>query len=478
VKKVLVIGSGILAVFVVLAMANDAIERDYDYQRLMRRGDEALASGQSSVAIDAFTAAITKKPGAMLAYLKRGEAQRKSGDSQKTLLLALRDLRIAASLDPGAPRVHEDVGDVNFQLKRYRNAIESYQSYLRLDDRSAAIYYKLALAWRADGQLAKAISTLRDALKLNPAFAEAHYMLGLCIRERGQIVEARREFERAINIAPALIPAREELAALHELQGQTREQIDQLEAIAALDPNRPERSIAVGLAFARAGNPEYGVTTLSRAAARFHDSAAVTTALGQVWLAAAEDHDDTEALNKALETLEPLAAANAAPSETLGLYARALLLKGEVDEAEATYSRAAQTVPTDPDVLNEFAALAQQRGHFDEARGALTKYLVIVDDDHDFSLHAAKIGDLSMALNEPASAVSWYEQAEVSGPSDASLLARLADAQLKSGRQESAVVTIARATAKDPDSPLVRSVALRIQRVSQSVTEKVKTEHQ
>ena len=162
-KKVLVIGSGILAVFVVLAMANDAIERDYDYQRLMRRGDEALASGQSSVAIDAFTAAITKKPGAMLAYLKRGEAQRKSGDSQKTLLLALRDLRIAASLDPGAPRVHEDVGDVNFQLKRYRNAIESYQSYLRLDDRSAAIYYKLALACTA-GRLATRSEATRSRI--------------------------------------------------------------------------------------------------------------------------------------------------------------------------------------------------------------------------------------------------------------------------------------------------------------------------
>ena len=205
------------------------------------------------MAIEAFSGAIALKRGSMLAYLKRGEAHQRRGDSPETLTAALRDLRTAAELDPGATRAQEELGDVNFQLHRYANAAESYEAYLRLDDHSAPVFYKLALVARGEGHLTRAISALEDAVRLNPSFAEAHYVLGLCLKDRGQLRDAQKAFEQAIVISPALIPAREELADLHRLQSQTREEIEQLEALAALDPSRAERLIAVGLAYARTG---------------------------------------------------------------------------------------------------------------------------------------------------------------------------------------------------------------------------------
>jgi tetratricopeptide (TPR) repeat protein len=444
-------------------LADVAVERDRAYLRLIDEGDEALGRGQTFVAIEKYSGAIELKKGSMLAYLKRGEAYQRRGDSQDTLAAALRDLRAAAELDPGATRTLEKLGDVNMQLRRFENAAENYEAYKQLDGHAAPIFYKLALASRGYGDFPRAISALQEAVARNPNFHEAHYVLGLCFKDRNELGAARAAFERAIDISPAFIPAREELADLHRVQQQTREEIEQLEALYTLDPNRAERLIAVGRAHLRAGNRDVAVMTLVRAAERFADQPAVLAALGQVWLDAAEERGDPSDLRKALEALEPVAAQSTASSETLGMYGRALVLAGRHAEAEVIFRQASQRFPTDPDVLTHFASVAQRLGHLDEARQALVKYSVLVDEDSDEAVHAARIADLSMQLNDAPAAAAWYQKSDALRPGDASQLARMADAQARAGRAEIALVTIKRAIDKDPNHPLVRSVARRLQ---------------
>ena len=294
-------------------LADQAVERDREYHRLILQGDEALSRGQAFVAIEFYSGAVALNRGSMLAYLKRGEAHQRRGDTPETLAAALRDLRRAAELDPGATRSLDELGDVNLQLPRYANAAESYQAYTLLDNRSATVFYRLALASRGAGRLAQAISALQEAVKLNPAFHEARYVLGLCLRDREQLTDARAAFERAIGISPAFIPAREELADLHRLQNRRREEIEELEALAALDPAKAERLVAVGLAYLRAGNRESAVTLLGRAAERFPEHPGVYAALGRVWLDAAEERGDPSDLRKALEALEPVASPGGDP---------------------------------------------------------------------------------------------------------------------------------------------------------------------
>lgn len=444
-------------------LAFQAVERDRDYRRLIQQGDEALSRGQTFVAIEDYSGAIVLKRGSMLAYLKRGEAHQRRGDMPETLAAALRDLRTAADLDPGATRTLEKLGDVNMQLRRFANAVDNYEAYLRLDDRAAPIYYKLALASRGGGRLTRAISALEQAVALTPDFPEAHYVLGLCLKERKEFKQARAAFERAIAISPAFIQAREELADLHRLQQRTRDEIEQLDALRALDPGKPERLIAVGRAHLRAGNRELAVMSLGRAAERFKDDPAVYAALGQVWLEAAEEGGDPSDLRKALEAFGPVAAApSKASSETLGMYGRALVLAGRHAEAEAIFKQASERFPTDPEVLPHFASVAQRLGHLDDARQALMRYSILVDEDRDEAVHAARIADLSMQLDDAVSAVAWYQKSDALHASDASMLARMADAQSRAGQVDTALATIKRAQEKDPDHPLVRSVARRL----------------
>jgi tetratricopeptide (TPR) repeat protein len=463
VKKVIagIIVLGGLAAAAILA--NESVERDHEYHRLIDEGDEALSRGQTFVAIEKYSGAIVLKKGSMLAYLKRGEAHLRRGDTPETLSAALRDLRTAADLDPGATRTLEKLGDVNMRLRRFANAAENYEAYIRLDDHSAPLFYKLALASRGDGRLSRAIWAVQQAVKLNPEFHEAHYVLGLCLKDREELADARAAFERALAISPAFIPAREELAELHRLQQQTRDEIEQLDALYALDPAKPERLIAVGRAYLRAGNRDLAVMTLGRAAERFKEHPGVYAALGQVWLDAAEDRGDPSDLRKALEALEPVATQSTASSETLGMYGRALMLANRHAEAETIFKQASQRFPTDPEVLPHFATVAQRLGHLDEARQALLRYSILVDDDRDEAVRAARIADLSMQLHDATMAAAWYQKSDASGTSDASLLARMADAQSQAGQADNARATIQRAIEKDPNHPLVRSVARRVQ---------------
>ena len=242
-RRAILGGIVLAALGVAGALAYQGVTEDREYRRLIIQGDEALGQSQTFVAIEAFSGAIALRPDSMLAYLRRGEAYRRRGD----LTSALHDLRNASRLDPGATHPLEQLGDVNYALRRYERATESYEAYLRLNDRSPSVLYKLALASRNAGNLPRAVAALRQAVQLNERFAEAYYLLGVCLRQRRRIDEAFVAQGHAVDLSPALIPAREELADLHALSGRRREEIEQLEALAALDPGRSERLIAVGL---------------------------------------------------------------------------------------------------------------------------------------------------------------------------------------------------------------------------------------
>ena len=235
------------------------------HRDLIRRGDAAMAAGDYSTAIELFSGAIALKQDSMVGYLMRGDAYRRRDE----LEAALRDLRQAAEIDPGAPRPRELLGDVNYARHRFPPAADHYQAYVDLDDRSPRVLYKLALARYRAGQPTLGIVALQKAVAIDERFAEAHYLMGLCQRDAQRPADALVSLQKAIALAPAraLLQAREELADLYGRLGRTEEWITQLEALKALDPG-PARDVALGLAYSKAGQSDRAVITL-RAAERY-----------------------------------------------------------------------------------------------------------------------------------------------------------------------------------------------------------------
>jgi tetratricopeptide (TPR) repeat protein len=452
------------ALIVILALAAggvlayQAATRDRNYRLQISRGNTALQNRKPFDAIEAYSGAIVLRPDSMLAYLRRGEAYMQRSD----LELAARDLGTAAALDPSATRPLEELGDVQYRRQRFEQAAQSYENRLRLDDRSADVTYKLALTRYRSGDLNGALVAVAQTLKLNDQLPDAYYLRGLCLREQHQMPQAMQAFERAVALAPASIPPREELADAYGALDRRREEIEQLQALAALDRDHVERQVTLGLAQARAGRWDASVLTLSAALERTPNEPLLYRALGQVWLERPREKNDRVFLSKAREALERVASQPTANSTTLVLYGRALLQEGELEAAEQAFQDATRRYPVDPPALVEYAALAERQNHLDAARSALITYDELSGGDAEAAARAGHIAALSLRLNDAPAAVVWFERVARLTPDDPRAFAELADAQFRAGDKEGAVATVTRGLQKDPKNPVLEALAHRL----------------
>jgi tetratricopeptide (TPR) repeat protein len=369
----LVIGTLVLGLAVTGVLVYMAAHRDREYVRLIAAADAALAVDQPLVAIEALSGAIALKQDSMLAWLKRGDIYRRRREWSS----AIRDLRTAAQLDPTSTRVLERLGDVQAGMQRHDRAAELYGQYVRLDDRSPRVLYKLGLAHYRAGRITAALQPLRQAVALDDRFAEGHYLLGLCLREQRMTGQARSAWTRAVEIAPGFVAAREQLAGLDRIGSNQRALLDQLEALAALEPDRPERRLALALAQAEARRTDLAAATLTAALEHFPDQTDLSIALGRVWLQAAEAGPDPVALDRAVDTLDRLPASARSTSEALTLLGRALLLQGKTRRAEQVLVQATERFPVEPGAFEALAEAARRLGHEEVGAEAIRRHQIL-----------------------------------------------------------------------------------------------------
>ncbi|HTH26404.1 MAG TPA: tetratricopeptide repeat protein, partial [Vicinamibacterales bacterium] len=241
------------------ALAFGVLANEREFEHLIAAGDASVVAERPFQAIEAYSGAIARKPDSPLAHFKRGAVYQ----SQNELEAALRDFRSAVAIDPSSLRALEALGDANVALGRHDRAIERYEAFNSLDDRNARVLYKLGLARYRAGRPKQALPVLQQALSIDPAMGETHYVLGLVQRDLDNMAAARKSLEEAARRSPASqTGAREALADLYLQEADYGRAINQLEALAALEPTRPERAVAVGLAQARAGREDAAVITL------------------------------------------------------------------------------------------------------------------------------------------------------------------------------------------------------------------------
>lgn len=436
-------------------------ERERSFRQFITDGDIALARDNSVAAIEAYSGAIAIREDAMLGHLRRGQTYRRRGE----FVAAIRDLRRASELDPTATLPLEELGDAYLAdtPHRYRSAAERFEEFVRLDSRAPRVLYKLAFARYHERHYDAAIGALQRALAIDDRMPEAHYLLGLCYRDVQQADHARKSLEKAIQLQPTLLHAIEELADLYRALGRTEDHLTLLERLTGLDPS-PSRTVALGLAYARAGQTERAITTLGRVAERYPEDSYAYVALGRVWLEIAQARSDRVALSKALGALEG-AVGRDDSSEALTLFGRVLLLtndKENEETAERMLLDATQKAPVDPLAFYYLAEAGERLGHLTMARQALLDYETLRGDTdaRRRTTLAARLADLSLKMNDPGAAAVYYLRAAENG--DAVFLARAADAQLRAGDANTALGTATRALEKDPTNAIAQSVLRRL----------------
>jgi Flp pilus assembly protein TadD len=167
-------------------------------------------------------------------------------------------------------------------------------------------------------------------------------------------------------------------------------------------------------------------------------------------------------IGKAREALEKAASSPTATSSVLAAFGRTLLRNGELAGAEQAFQQASTRYPVEPSVWLEYAAVAERLRHFDAARTALIQYSAVAIDDGTMGERAARIGALSLRLNDAPGAVVWFERAAAAAPNDLSLLTPLVEAQIRAGDVEGAKATITRGLERDPANAQLLSLARRL----------------
>ncbi len=419
----------VAAAGVVGALAYSSLTTEREFVRLVAAGDEAVAADRPFEALEAYSGALALVPDAMVPYLKRGRVYQQQGQPEA----ALRDLRRAAELDPSATRPLEWLGDISLDLGRVDRAADYFRRVIAIDDRNPRVLYKLAVSQYRAGMPKDAVASLGAALSLDATLHDARFLLGLCQRDLGQMAVARQTLEAVVKEAPATPGPREALAEVYTALGDRQRTIDQLEALSTLDPDRPERLVALGLAHANAGRDNQAIVVLGRAVERFPEAPAAYEALGHVWIEMAERRGDRVALMKAIEALTQAATYASSSSGALSDLGRAWILAGDLAAAERALRQAVARLPVVPEAFRRLAQVNERQGRPLEARDALLQYVALVGDRVPLAAVATDIAALSVGAGELQQEVRWLDRALDEGEPTPRLLALLADAALQGG---------------------------------------------
>ena len=117
------------------------------------------------------------------------------------------------------------------------NAVEAFQTALRLAPNHPFSYELLAFAYMFAGDFGKAEDLLSTEVRLIPDSSVPHVLLGEIYEAQNDLSRAREEYLEAVELVPLDPIAHKRLAAFYEKEGSTREAIGELETVMQIYPD-------------------------------------------------------------------------------------------------------------------------------------------------------------------------------------------------------------------------------------------------
>jgi protein O-GlcNAc transferase len=166
------------------------LERVHEYGAL---GIAQLQSGQSAEAIGNLRLALANSPNDpdLLYYLSR------AGTS-----LSAQSLDRLLSAFPDSARGHQAVGQNQYAMKMFPEAVKEYQMALALRPDLPGVRLELGQVYAASADWDKAEEQFREETNLQPGNAEAAYRLGDALLQQGKLKEASEQLRRSDSLRP------------------------------------------------------------------------------------------------------------------------------------------------------------------------------------------------------------------------------------------------------------------------------------
>ncbi len=222
---------------------------------LLALGKAYAAMREYEAANDAYTKAGSLDPSLAVAWYGAGVTDRaraeellnraaRSGNSsdvngpaKKLLDDALTALNRAIVLEPNAARTHLIMAEALSDAGRFSDAVNEYQTTLKIDPSLAAACLGLATAYWKERQFDEALPLLERLLKQSPQDPEANGMMADILEHNGDRSAAKHHAELALAGNPGLIQTHVVLARIYLADKQPALSIAQLQKVIGADPD-------------------------------------------------------------------------------------------------------------------------------------------------------------------------------------------------------------------------------------------------
>jgi cellulose synthase operon protein C len=404
------------------------------------------------------------------AYDLLGRAYAATGQGME----AIQSFQKAETLAPNDVGVQTRLASVRMGMGDVDTAVGDLEHTLELAPKLPAVGEALFFAALATGDTAKAGDAL---VRIRAAQGQTEIvgnLDGLFKLAQIDFPGAKATFTDLVQKYPDFTPAKINLARVDIMMDQRPEAEKILSDVLAKQPTAQPALTMMASSYVQSNRLQDAVGLLERAHAAEPGQTRVTVTLGDIYIRAGTPQ-------KALDLAQAEKGSNASSTDILSLKAAAYLALGQKKDARAAYTEILKNDANVVGARRQLVALLIEAGDFESARNIITAGIsanprnyqlyqdyVMIDlkstgmdaalatadrlqsQDRDFPGIKALKGDVYLAANRPADAVTAYTEANNATPSGL-LVNRLAGALLRAGRADDANQLLLGWIGKHPD---------------------------
>lgn len=384
-----------------------------DFRWTYLLGYLAHGDGDLDEAARRYERALELVPGVRPAMVRLAEVYLAQGRPREAEALLTRVL----SSDPSAAAAMAVAGELALSEKRWRAAIELFESALELESGANRLYYPLAQAYRGLGEVDRARELLarRGTVGIKPADplidslpklttgARVHVLRGRAAFDAGRFAEAEAEFRAAVEADPRNIAARVNLGAAANARGDTEAAIEVFREVVELAPGNSTAWFNLGSLHESRGEREAAADAFREAVLYEPGDAEIRQRFGDALFALGRLEQALEQYRRAVE-LEP-AAALARLGE-----ARVLAQLGRLGEARRRLEEGVDRLPASGLLTFALASILAAAPDLELRDGERALELAAVLHASRPSLeHAELVGQALAEAGRCAEAATWID---------------------------------------------------------------------
>lgn len=167
---------------------------------------------------------------------------------------ALPFLELAAAKKTDDPELWFNIGFCHSQLKRYKEAADSYRLAIRLKPSDPVYHLNLGSTLWLLGEAKSAEGEYLEAIRCKPDYAEAYYNLANFCFEHGRVADAASNYQEALRFKPIYGKACIGLANAYKMQSKANEEIATYRRCISAESTLAQAHLGLGTAYLASGD--------------------------------------------------------------------------------------------------------------------------------------------------------------------------------------------------------------------------------